>query len=185
VFFCGPTAISKALHTKSNEYSTPNGTRFFFGKGEFYFRSPALDRPGLHPRSSGWPGPCRSLIPTLGDREWINQLWALFLSPSPMRPDVDTKYADADFPFCRELLNLAGYRNRPLRHFLPLLWVRSCPAYHTIPLFCLILAWVVASSRDAHFAHPPWCGGKVVDCPTGFSPIRFACSPAPFLSKFR
>ena len=42
VFFCGPPAISKALHAKSNEYSTPGGTRFFFGKGEFYFRLPTL-----------------------------------------------------------------------------------------------------------------------------------------------
>ena len=37
VFFCGPPAISKTLHTKCNEYSTPNGTRFFFGKGAFSF----------------------------------------------------------------------------------------------------------------------------------------------------
>lgn len=35
VFFCGPSAISRTLHTKCNEYSTPNGTRFFFGKENF------------------------------------------------------------------------------------------------------------------------------------------------------
>ena len=51
MFFCGPTAISKALHTKSNEYSTPSGTRFFFGKGEFYFQSATLDRLVLYPLS--------------------------------------------------------------------------------------------------------------------------------------
>jgi hypothetical protein len=43
VFFCGPPAISRALHTKSNEYSTPGGTRFYFGKGEFHFRPSVLD----------------------------------------------------------------------------------------------------------------------------------------------
>jgi len=35
VFFCGPPAISQTLHTKCNEYSTPGGTRFFFGKENF------------------------------------------------------------------------------------------------------------------------------------------------------
>jgi len=35
VFFCGPPAISRTLHTKCNEYSTPDGTRFFFGKENF------------------------------------------------------------------------------------------------------------------------------------------------------
>ncbi|KAF7297409.1 FAD-binding FR-type domain-containing protein [Mycena indigotica] len=35
VFFCGPAAIAKALHTKSNEYSDPKATRFFFGKENF------------------------------------------------------------------------------------------------------------------------------------------------------
>jgi len=35
VFFCGPPAISRALHTKCNQYSTPGGTRFFFGKENF------------------------------------------------------------------------------------------------------------------------------------------------------
>ncbi|KAJ7202288.1 ferric reductase NAD binding domain-containing protein [Mycena pura] len=34
VFFCGPATIARALHQKSNEYSSPDGTRFFFGKGE-------------------------------------------------------------------------------------------------------------------------------------------------------
>ncbi|KAJ7058317.1 NADPH oxidase [Mycena amicta] len=35
VFFCGPGAIAKDLHTKSNKYSDPKGTRFFFGKENF------------------------------------------------------------------------------------------------------------------------------------------------------
>lgn len=39
VFFCGPSAISRTLHTKCNEYSTPHGTKFFFGKGEFFSRT--------------------------------------------------------------------------------------------------------------------------------------------------
>ena len=33
VFFCGPAVLSRQLHTMSNKYSTPKGTRFFFGKG--------------------------------------------------------------------------------------------------------------------------------------------------------
>ncbi|KAF8267727.1 FAD-binding domain-containing protein [Lactarius quietus] len=32
VFFCGPAVLSRQLHQMSNKYSTPNGTRFFFGK---------------------------------------------------------------------------------------------------------------------------------------------------------
>ncbi|EIW79665.1 NADPH oxidase B [Coniophora puteana RWD-64-598 SS2] len=35
VFFCGPPALSKQLHIMSNKYSTPEGTRFFFGKENF------------------------------------------------------------------------------------------------------------------------------------------------------
>ncbi|KAF9256179.1 NADPH oxidase [Marasmius fiardii PR-910] len=35
VFFCGPKALSTMLHTKSNKYSKPRGTRFFFGKENF------------------------------------------------------------------------------------------------------------------------------------------------------
>ncbi|KAI0718662.1 NADPH oxidase [Fomitopsis betulina] len=35
VFFCGPAALSKQLHVCSNKYSTPNGTKFFFGKENF------------------------------------------------------------------------------------------------------------------------------------------------------
>jgi NADPH oxidase len=35
VFFCGPQVLSKLLNLKSNEYSTANGTRFFFGKENF------------------------------------------------------------------------------------------------------------------------------------------------------
>jgi predicted ferric reductase len=35
VFFCGPRALSKTLHTLSNKYSDPKGTRFFFGKENF------------------------------------------------------------------------------------------------------------------------------------------------------
>ena len=38
VFFCGPAALSRQLHVMSNKYSSPKGTKFFFGKGE----SPAL-----------------------------------------------------------------------------------------------------------------------------------------------
>lgn len=35
VFFCGPAVLSKQLHTMSNKYSTPNGTRFYYGKENF------------------------------------------------------------------------------------------------------------------------------------------------------
>jgi len=35
VMFCGPKALSSALHVNSNKYSTHNGTRFFFGKENF------------------------------------------------------------------------------------------------------------------------------------------------------
>jgi len=35
VFFCGPPALSKILRVKSNQYSIPNGTRFYFGKENF------------------------------------------------------------------------------------------------------------------------------------------------------
>jgi len=35
VLFCGPTALSKMLHVKSNQYSNPKGTRFYFGKENF------------------------------------------------------------------------------------------------------------------------------------------------------
>lgn len=35
VFFCGPTALSNMLHTMSQKYSTPKGTRFFYGKENF------------------------------------------------------------------------------------------------------------------------------------------------------
>ncbi len=34
VFFCGPAVLSRQLHQMCNRYSTPGGTRFFFGKGE-------------------------------------------------------------------------------------------------------------------------------------------------------
>lgn len=34
-FFCGPAALSKQLHICSNKFSTPKGTKFFFGKGAF------------------------------------------------------------------------------------------------------------------------------------------------------
>jgi hypothetical protein len=33
VMFCGPPVLSKQLHEKSNQYSNPKGTRFFYGKG--------------------------------------------------------------------------------------------------------------------------------------------------------
>ncbi|KAH9987187.1 NADPH oxidase [Russula vinacea] len=32
VFFCGPPVLSRQLHQMCNKYSTPGGTRFFFGK---------------------------------------------------------------------------------------------------------------------------------------------------------
>lgn len=35
VFFCGPAVLSKTLHTMSNKYSSPKGTRFFYGKENF------------------------------------------------------------------------------------------------------------------------------------------------------
>ncbi|KAG9102315.1 hypothetical protein FS749_007198 [Ceratobasidium sp. UAMH 11750] len=35
VFFCGPAVLSKTLKTMSNKYTTPKGTRFFFGKENF------------------------------------------------------------------------------------------------------------------------------------------------------
>ncbi|KAI0260016.1 NADPH oxidase isoform 2 [Gloeopeniophorella convolvens] len=35
VFFCGPSVLSRQLHQMSNKYSTPGGTRFFFGKENF------------------------------------------------------------------------------------------------------------------------------------------------------
>ncbi|KAF9257679.1 NADPH oxidase isoform 2 [Marasmius fiardii PR-910] len=35
VFFCGPKGLSTTLHTMSNKYSRPQGTRFFFGKENF------------------------------------------------------------------------------------------------------------------------------------------------------
>jgi NADPH oxidase 2 len=37
VFFCGPPVLSRELHKMSNKYSTPGGTRFFYGKGAFFF----------------------------------------------------------------------------------------------------------------------------------------------------
>jgi NADPH oxidase len=37
VFFCGPPVLSRQLHQMCNKYSTPGGTRFFFGKGAFFF----------------------------------------------------------------------------------------------------------------------------------------------------
>ena len=33
VFFCGPAVLSRQLHHMSNKYSSPKGTKFFFGKG--------------------------------------------------------------------------------------------------------------------------------------------------------
>jgi len=35
VMYCGPGALSKTLHQKSNQWSAPNGTRFFYGKENF------------------------------------------------------------------------------------------------------------------------------------------------------
>ena len=34
VFFCGPSVLSRQLHNMSNKYSSPKGTKFFFGKGK-------------------------------------------------------------------------------------------------------------------------------------------------------
>ena len=42
VFFCGPAALSRTLHVMSNKYSSPKGTRFFFGKGKLNALSPFL-----------------------------------------------------------------------------------------------------------------------------------------------
>lgn len=39
VFFCGPAVLSRQLHTMSNKYSSPKGTKFFFGKGASLFLS--------------------------------------------------------------------------------------------------------------------------------------------------
>ncbi|KAL5514066.1 hypothetical protein ACEPAG_2827 [Sanghuangporus baumii] len=38
VFFCGPTVLSRTLHSMSNKYSSPKGTKFFFGKGLLIYR---------------------------------------------------------------------------------------------------------------------------------------------------
>ncbi|KAF8648949.1 hypothetical protein AX16_006129 [Volvariella volvacea WC 439] len=35
VFFCGPPALSKSLHSMCNKYSDPRNTRFFYGKENF------------------------------------------------------------------------------------------------------------------------------------------------------
>jgi predicted ferric reductase len=35
VFFCGPGILSKELHKNCNNFSTPKGTRFFYGKENF------------------------------------------------------------------------------------------------------------------------------------------------------
>ncbi|KAF9512349.1 hypothetical protein BS47DRAFT_1330368 [Hydnum rufescens UP504] len=35
VFFCGPAPLSQTLRAMSNKYTTPKGTRFFFGKENF------------------------------------------------------------------------------------------------------------------------------------------------------
>lgn len=35
VFFCGPSVLSRTLHAMSNKYSSPKGTKFFFGKENF------------------------------------------------------------------------------------------------------------------------------------------------------
>jgi hypothetical protein len=43
-FFCGPAVLSRQLHTMSNKYSTPRGTRFFFGKGALPSVSPCSRR---------------------------------------------------------------------------------------------------------------------------------------------
>lgn len=42
VFFCGPPVLSCQLHQMSNKYSTPGGTRFFFGKGAFFLFAPTF-----------------------------------------------------------------------------------------------------------------------------------------------
>ncbi|KAH9846070.1 NADPH oxidase [Lenzites betulinus] len=35
VFFCGPSVLSKQLHVQCNKWSSPKGTKFFFGKENF------------------------------------------------------------------------------------------------------------------------------------------------------
>ena len=78
VFFCGPTAISRALHTKCNQYSTPYGTRFFFGKGEFFSRHPNLVL-------------CVWLVLEVhpGDRNRIFHMTPFSIDALPLRPDAD------------------------------------------------------------------------------------------------
>lgn len=44
VFFCGPPVLSRQLHQMCNKYSTPGGTRFFFGKGTSHCHSCSLYR---------------------------------------------------------------------------------------------------------------------------------------------
>lgn len=44
VFFCGPPVLSRQLHQMCNKYSTPGGTRFFFGKGTSHRYSCSLYR---------------------------------------------------------------------------------------------------------------------------------------------
>ena len=178
MFFCGPTAISKALHTKSNQYSTPGGTRFFFGKGEFYSRSPTLDRLVLRPRYLGWPGPSRSLIPTLGDRDTIDRSGSLFLSVSSMRPDVDTKCADADSSFLQKTSKHSWVPKSLLPPPLTLPPVcSSCLVYCTTPVLFETCTGCCFFERCAFCSPSHWCGGKVV-CSARFLSIRVVCSPA-------
>lgn len=77
-FFCGPAALSKQLHVCSNKYSTPNGTKFFFGKGVSVPDDSMLraDRdPGVSSRD------CRELLSsrTLLCCAWVGHLALLLL----------------------------------------------------------------------------------------------------------
>lgn len=64
VFFCGPPVLSRQLHQMCNKYSTPGGTRFFFGKGTFLYRfcTPCLLS---NPANIGM---CRELLDPKGTR---------------------------------------------------------------------------------------------------------------------
>ena len=47
VFFCGPAVLSRQLHKMSNKYSSPKGTKFFFGKGASFRSFPSMFDLGL------------------------------------------------------------------------------------------------------------------------------------------
>ena len=125
VFFCGPTAISKALHTKCNEYSTPRGTRFFFGKGEFHFFPIFISVPSFFGS-----GPYRSI----DTRETLSSTWDRLWGALSMRPEG--RCADADFCYlCRKLLNIDDPRSLRLSKWFPPL--RSNPSLFALVLYSM------------------------------------------------